>query len=72
MRRTAAMLGTKLVKVSTYSRVQMEEQGMHEIVEMRYLFESPLLVDSSDTEAILGVEAQSLDVMIADTLRDHI
>jgi len=72
MQRTAAMLGKELPNVSTYSHAQMEAFGMHELVEMSYLFENPLLVDSSDSEATLGVKAQSLDVMIADTLRDQI
>ena len=45
---------------------------MHELIEMRYLFESALLVDSSDAETLLGVKASSLEVMIADTLRDHL
>ncbi|KAA1184896.1 NAD-dependent epimerase/dehydratase family protein [Rhizobium tropici] len=71
MQRTAAMLGKELPDISIYSHAQMEAFGMHELVEMSYLFESPLLVDSSDSEAILGVEAQSLDAMIADTLRDQ-
>lgn len=35
---------------------------------MSYLFEQPLLVDASDTESLLGVRAQDLDVMLADML----
>jgi hypothetical protein len=50
----------------------MEALGMHELIEMSYLFDSPLLVDSSDAETLLGVKASSLQVMIADTLRDHL
>ncbi|TIO06154.1 NAD-dependent epimerase/dehydratase family protein [Mesorhizobium sp.] len=72
MQKTSAMLGKKLPEVSTYSHDQMDALGMHELVEMSYLFESPLLVDSSDSETSLGVSAQSIDVMIADTLREHI
>ncbi len=72
IRRAAAMLGKSPPEVGTSTPSQMAASGMHEILEMSYLFESPLLVDSSDTEAVLGVKAQDLDVMIADTLRDHV
>ncbi|TIW90727.1 MAG: oxidoreductase, partial [Mesorhizobium sp.] len=56
----------------SYSIPEMEALGMHELIEMTYLFESPLLVDSSDAETLLGVKASSLEEMIADTLRDHL
>lgn len=72
MRKAAAMLGKPVPEIGTYSHAEMEALGMHELVEMSYLFESPLLVDSADTEAILGVKAQSIDTMIADALRDHL
>lgn len=72
IQRTAAMLGRDISEVHSYSMFEMEELGMHELVEMSYLFDGPLLVDSSDAEALLGVRASSLDVMIADTLRDHL
>jgi hypothetical protein len=39
---------------------------------MSYLFERPLLVDASETEALLGVKASSIEEMIADTLRDQL
>jgi hypothetical protein len=45
---------------------------MHELVEMTYLFDRPLLVDSSDAEQLLGATASSLDVMLADTLRGYL
>lgn len=72
IQRAAAKLGREISEVHSYSISEMEALGMHELVEMSYLFDTPLLVDSSDTEALLGVKADSLDVMIADTLRDHI
>jgi len=72
IRRTAAMLGREISETRSYSVPEMEALGMHELIEMRYLFESPLLVDSSDAEALLGVKASSLEEMIADTLRDHL
>ncbi|RVB27246.1 oxidoreductase, partial [Mesorhizobium sp. M7A.F.Ca.CA.001.16.1.1] len=56
----------------SYSISEMEALGMHELIEMSYLFDKPLLVDSSDAETLLGVKASSLGVMIADTLRDHL
>jgi nucleoside-diphosphate-sugar epimerase len=72
IRKTAEMLGREVTEARSYSVPEMEELGMHELIEMSYLFESPLLVDSSDSEALLGVKASSLEEMIADTLRDHL
>ncbi|RWL93531.1 MAG: NAD-dependent epimerase/dehydratase family protein [Mesorhizobium sp.] len=72
IRKTAAMLGRNIAETHSYSILEMEALGMQELIEMRYLFESPLLVDSSDAETLLGVEASSLEEMIADTLRDHL
>jgi nucleoside-diphosphate-sugar epimerase len=46
-----------------------EDEFMREIVEMAYLFRQPCILDSSDTERLLGVSASSLDTMIKDTLR---
>jgi hypothetical protein len=46
-----------------------EDEFMREIVEMAYLFQQPCILDSSDTERLLGVFASSLDTMIKDTLR---
>ncbi len=43
---------------------------MHELVEMTYLFERPLTMDSAETERLLGVQASSLEAMIEDTLRE--
>lgn len=48
---------------------ELEKTGYHELIEMAYLFDRPLLVDASDTEALLGVHVSSLDEMIDDTLR---
>jgi len=72
IQRTAAMLGKEISEMRSYSIAEIEALGMHEAVEMLYLFDRPLLVDASDTEHILGVKASNLDVMIADTLRDHL
>ncbi|MDF2696918.1 MAG: oxidoreductase, partial [Labilithrix sp.] len=44
---------------------------LREVVEMAYLFEQPCLLDSSDTERVLGVHASSLDTMVRDTLRSE-
>ncbi|AEH88427.1 NAD-dependent epimerase/dehydratase family protein [Mesorhizobium opportunistum] len=70
--KTAAMLRRNIVDTRSYSIPEMEALGMHELIEMSYLFESPLLVDFSDAETLLGVKASSLETMIADTLRDHL
>jgi len=72
VRKAAAMLGREVSDLRSYAVSEMEALGMQEVVEMRYLFDRPLLVDSSDTEHLLGVTASSLDAMIADTLRDHL
>lgn len=72
IQKTAAMLAREVSGIRSYSVAEMEALGMHELIEMSYLFESPLLVDSSDTEALLGVKASSLEEMIADPLRDHL
>ncbi|TIT79243.1 MAG: NAD-dependent epimerase/dehydratase family protein [Mesorhizobium sp.] len=72
VRRTAAMLGREVAPMRCYSVAEMEALGLHELVEMQYLFDRRLLVDSSDTEHLLGVKASSLDVMIADTVRDYL
>jgi nucleoside-diphosphate-sugar epimerase len=72
IQKTAAMLGREVSGARSYSASEIETLGMHEAIEMSYLFESPLLVDSSDTEALLGVKASSLEEMIADTLRNHL
>ncbi|MER9188552.1 hypothetical protein [Mesorhizobium australicum] len=65
------MLRQEISEIRSYSIAEMEALGMHELIEMSYLFENPLLVDSSDAEVLLGIKASSLEVMIADTLRDH-
>ncbi|AMY00815.1 NAD-dependent epimerase/dehydratase family protein [Mesorhizobium sp. M7A.F.Ca.CA.001.09.2.1] len=72
IRATAAMLHREIPGTRSYSISEMEALGMHELIEMSYLFDKPLLVDSSDAETLLGVKASSLGVMIADTLRDHL
>jgi len=69
--RTAEMLGKEPPALGTFSQAQMEEFGMHELVEMSYLLETPLLLDASDTESLLGVKAEEIDVMIADTIEPH-
>ncbi|TPK79405.1 NAD-dependent epimerase/dehydratase family protein [Mesorhizobium sp. B2-4-18] len=72
IQKTAAMLRQEVSEIRSYSIAEMEALGMHELIEMSYLFENPLLVDSSDAEVLLGIKASSLEVMIADTLRDHL
>lgn len=72
MRRTAAMLGKPLPRIGVYSRAELATPALHEFLEMSYLFEKPLLVDAADTELQLGVKAESLDLIIADMLRDEL
>jgi nucleoside-diphosphate-sugar epimerase len=69
IRKAAAILGKEVPEIRTYCPAEMEASGMHELVEMTYLFARPSLVDSSDAEQLLGVTASSLDRMLRDTLR---
>ncbi|MBB3916045.1 NAD-dependent epimerase/dehydratase family protein [Rhizobium fabae] len=69
--RTAELLGKEPPTLATFSQAQMEEFGMHELVEMSYLLETPLLLDASETESHLGVHAQEINVMIADMIEPH-
>ncbi|MGZ2487826.1 nucleoside-diphosphate-sugar epimerase [Rhizobium pisi] len=69
--RTAELLGKEPPALGTFSQAQMEEFGMHELVEMSYLLETPLLLDASETESLLGVKAEEVDVMIADMIEPH-
>lgn len=71
IQQAAKMLGKDVPEIRTLSVVEMKLLGMNELVEMRYLFTDPLIVDSTETEESLGVRADSLDTMLADTLREH-
>jgi nucleoside-diphosphate-sugar epimerase len=42
---------------------------MREVEEMTYLFEGPCVLDSRETERLLGVQASPLEVAVADNLR---
>jgi len=68
--KVSGVLGKELPPLRSYSHSELEEQGLGELIEMSYLFDRPLLIDSTDTEALLGVRASPLDEMIEDTLRD--
>ncbi|WP_292146080.1 hypothetical protein [Mesorhizobium sp.] len=57
IRKTAAMLDRHIAETHSYSIPEMEALGMQELIEMRYLLETPLLVDSSDADT-LGREGQ--------------
>lgn len=72
IKRTAKVLGKEVPEMRTFSVAEMKLFGMNELVEMQYLFNDPLIVDSTDTEELLGVRATSLDTMLADTLREHL
>ena len=41
---------------------------MREVVEMAYLYDGPCLLDSAETQRILGVAATPLDAVLRDTL----
>jgi nucleoside-diphosphate-sugar epimerase len=72
IQKTAAILGKESPEIRTFSPAEMDASGMHELVEMTYLFDRPLLVDSSDAEHLLGATASSLEIMLGDTLREHL
>lgn len=67
--KAATMLGKSVPEIGAYTIAQLAEHGMQELVEMIYLFDRPQLIDSSDAASELGIQAQSLEVMIADTVR---
>jgi len=69
IQKAAAMLGKSTPEIDAYATTQLAEQGMQELVEMIYLFDRPQLIDALDAENELGIHAQSLEVMIADTIR---
>jgi len=69
IQKAASMLGKPVPEIDAYATTQLAEHGMQEFVEMAYLFDRPQLIDSSDAENELGIHAQSLEVMIADTIR---
>jgi len=70
--KVADALGKELPPLRSYSHSELEEQGLGELIEMSYLFDRPLRVDSTDTEELLGIRASSLDEMVEDTLRDRL
>jgi len=70
--KVADALGKELPPLRSYSHSELEEQGLGELIEMSYLFDRPLRVDSTDTEELLGIRASSLDEMVEDTLLDRL
>jgi nucleoside-diphosphate-sugar epimerase len=67
----AAALNFDPPKLRELTTAELEGIGFHEGVEMRYLFDKPLLVDASDTERLLGITASRLEEMIQDALLNH-
>lgn len=51
------------------SQLAAADPMMREVAEMTYLFDSPCVLDSRETEAALGVSASPLDEALADNLR---
>lgn len=68
VRRFAGELKIDVPDLLRLTVADLEAIGFSEGIEMAYLFEKPLLLDSGDTERLLGVTASSLDVMVRDTL----
>jgi nucleoside-diphosphate-sugar epimerase len=50
------------------SAAELESLGFHELIEIGYLFDKPCLVDATDTERLLKVEASPIETMIEDTI----
>jgi nucleoside-diphosphate-sugar epimerase len=70
-RKFAAALKFDPPELRQLRTAELEGVGFREGVEMRYLFDKPLLVDATDAERLLGITASSLETMIRDTLLDH-
>jgi nucleoside-diphosphate-sugar epimerase len=68
VRRFAAALKIDVPNLLRLTAADLEAIGFSEGIEMAYLFEKPLLLDSGETEKLLGVTASSLDTMVRDTL----
>jgi nucleoside-diphosphate-sugar epimerase len=68
VRKFAGALKIENPNLLRLTSADLEGVGFGEAVEMSYLFEKPLVLDSSDTEKLLGVTASSLDTMVRDTL----
>jgi nucleoside-diphosphate-sugar epimerase len=64
----SAALGFETPELRQLTTDELEAIGFHEGVEMRYLFDKPLVVDATDTEQLLGIKASSLETMIKETL----
>ena len=54
--------------LAEFSRLAASDSILREVVEMAYLFEQPCVLDSADTERVLGVRASALDDVLRDTL----
>jgi nucleoside-diphosphate-sugar epimerase len=72
--RLASVAGVPAPRLSRMSAEEVDRIGatdsiMREISEMLYLFERPSILDSSETERVLGVSATPLDEALADLIR---
>lgn len=63
---TARGVPTPALRLMTAA--ELVAQGLGEVVEMLYLLDRPLLLDTAETEAKLGIKASSLGRMVEDTV----
>lgn len=70
IKKIAAALGKEVPEIHSYTTTELKAHGLQEFIEMAYLFDTPLLVDASDAEQLLGITASSIDAMIADSLHE--
>lgn len=72
--RAAEIAGVPAFSLKRLSFAELETLGasdsiMREIVEMVYLYDRPCLLDSTETQQVLGVRAAPIDEVLRDTLR---
>jgi len=68
--KVAAIRNLVMPELNVLPPATLQAIGAGEMIEMAYQFEKPLLVDTTETETLLGVSASNLDDMLEDNLRD--
>jgi nucleoside-diphosphate-sugar epimerase len=73
--RVAALVGAPAPKLERLPRSELQalaaaDSMMREVAEMVYLFETPCVLDSGETERLLGVSAAPLEEALRDTVHN--
>lgn len=66
--KVAAIKGIPVPNLAVLPAATLQEIGAGETIEMTYQFSSPMTVDASETETLLGVTPSDLDEMLRDTV----